>query len=166
MITLKHIKNERIDCFVHLDGRVYTYHSTWKKFILHKTYLDADGYIRLSIQGKNIGLHQILAMAFIDNPNNFPTVDHIDRNKTNNALDNLRWASIKIQNQNKEHHKLDPDIKRANAINRGKIYRKSKREKGLCYLKRNGKWNWYDKAERHWTRGNSYISPVNGRNYV
>jgi len=160
MITLRHIKNDRMDCFVHSDGRVYTYHSVWRKFVLHKAYVDSDGYVRLSIQGKNIGLHQILAMAFIDNPNNLPTVDHIDRNRSNNALSNLRWASIKLQNQNKEHHKLDPSIKKANDLNRGKALRASKREQGLCYLKRNGKWGWYDKAERCLTRGNRYISPV------
>ena len=64
-----------------------------------------DGYfiVVLSKNGKTktkrIG--RLVAETFIDNPNNFTTVDHIDRNRTNNIYTNLRWANYSMQNKNK-----------------------------------------------------------------
>lgn len=47
-------------------------------------------------------------MTFLPNPNNLPCVDHIDTNKKNNCVENLRWASYKENSNNPltiEHHK-------------------------------------------------------------
>ena len=43
----------------------------------------------------SIGVHRLVAMAFIDNPKNKPVVDHIDTNPSNNHVDNLRWVTVK-----------------------------------------------------------------------
>lgn len=43
-------------------------------------------------------IHRLLAEAFIPNPENKPTVDHIDGNRQNNSLSNLRWATYSEQN--------------------------------------------------------------------
>ena len=45
-------------------------------------------------------LHRLLAEAFIPNPENKPTVDHIDRNTLNNKISNLRWATHLEQHYN------------------------------------------------------------------
>ena len=45
-------------------------------------------------------LHRLLGIQFIPNPENKPTIDHIDRNKLNNDLTNLRWATHIEQHAN------------------------------------------------------------------
>ena len=57
--------------------------------------------------------HRLIAQQFIPNPNNLPDVDHIDRDKTNNSLSNLRWVSRSdnLRNRNMKspgkYHYLD-----------------------------------------------------------
>lgn len=46
-------------------------------------------------------LHRVVALAFLPNPANLRTVDHIDRNRLNNAVSNLKWASHSENNCNK-----------------------------------------------------------------
>lgn len=43
-------------------------------------------------------IHRLVAVAFIDNPENKKTVDHIDGNRQNNNVSNLRWASFSENN--------------------------------------------------------------------
>ena len=38
-------------------------------------------------------IHRAVALAYIPNPNNYDTVNHIDENKTNNHVSNLEWMS-------------------------------------------------------------------------
>ena len=60
-------------------------------------YLGSDGYIHVSRKenGETIRerLHRIIAICFIENPEGYRYINHIDSNKTNNHPSNLEWCS-------------------------------------------------------------------------
>jgi hypothetical protein len=49
-------------------------------------------------------IHKLVAEAFIPNPLNKKSVDHIDNNRFNNVVDNLRWATQSENGMNKSMH--------------------------------------------------------------
>lgn len=74
-----------------------------------KIYINKVGYCRVSIHGKGMGLHRIVALTFLDNPENKPTVNHKNAIKSDNRLDNLEWATYKEQSQHVSENRLHPD---------------------------------------------------------
>lgn len=42
---------------------------------------------------KNFRIHRLVANAFIENPNNYPQINHKDEDKTNNKASNLEWCN-------------------------------------------------------------------------
>lgn len=60
---------------------------------------DRYGYmiITLWVDGKQLTrkVHRLVAIAFIDNPNSFETVNHLNGVKNDNRVENLAWASIR-----------------------------------------------------------------------
>lgn len=53
----------------------------------------AKDYLGYKVKDRWWGVHQLLAKTFIPNPDNLETVNHKDKNKLNNSLDNLEWMS-------------------------------------------------------------------------
>lgn len=60
---------------------------------------EKNGYQRVRIENKQLGkavrtsIHQLVAEAFIPNPEGKPQVNHIDMNKQNNNVSNLEWVT-------------------------------------------------------------------------
>lgn len=82
--------------------------------------ISSHGYYQVNIGNKSRRTHRLLAEAFIPNPLNLETVNHIDGDKLNNSLENLEWMSrsenvkhsrevlmfkpIPYSKSNKQHH--------------------------------------------------------------
>lgn len=49
--------------------------------------------LRNEYGAKNEYIHRLVAKTFIPNPHNLPQVDHIDGDKSNNHVSNLKWVT-------------------------------------------------------------------------
>ena len=69
-----------------------------------KPFIDKDGYLGIALSKnakvKKFKVHRLVAKAFIPNPENKETVNHIDGCKMNNSISNLEWNS---QSENNYH---------------------------------------------------------------
>jgi len=88
---------------IYEDGRVW---SKWGKGrFLKPTPVNKKGYLGVCLckDGKSITItiHRLIALHYIPNPENKPEVDHIDRDKQNNNIENLRWATRSENQRNK-----------------------------------------------------------------
>ena len=58
-----------------------------------------QGYYEVALSKDNkkrfLKVHRLIAITFIPNLNNLPSINHKDENKLNNRVDNLEWCSIK-----------------------------------------------------------------------
>lgn len=85
----------------------YVYEKTGKKqfrkgkIIIPR--LNKNGYMQLALnkdgKRKMVYIHIITAKTFLNNPNNYETVNHIDGNKNNNKSNNLEWCSFSDNNK-------------------------------------------------------------------
>lgn len=61
-----------------------------------------DGYLKINLRinkkSKTLYVHRIVAEHFIDNPDNYPCVNHKNEIKTDNNVDNLEWCDTNYNN--------------------------------------------------------------------
>jgi hypothetical protein len=92
-----------------------------------KQYMQNSGYklVMLRTDGKSVNclVHRLVALNFITNPENKSCVDHINNDKLNNNLTNLRWCS-----------------KTENAINTGLKINNTSGVKGVYFNKEKKRW--------------------------
>ena len=85
------------------DGRVY---SKYLKGRFLKPRLNSHGYVQVALYNDNkrkgMLVSRLVALHYIDNPENKLEVDHIDRNRLNNNIENLRWVTHSDNNRNKD----------------------------------------------------------------
>lgn len=87
------ILSEYTNYIITNDGRVYN--SKRNKYLSFSR--NESGYMFVGLSdGKkrtSFSAHRLVAMLFLDNPNNYPEVNHKDGDKSNNTIDNLEWVS-------------------------------------------------------------------------
>lgn len=92
------------NCFINKQGKIKKVYKSIEK--IYTGFIDKrTGYLQVSM-GKTLGkknIHRLLGETFLPNPNNLKDIDHKDRNKLNNSLDNLRWFSRTDNNLNRSH---------------------------------------------------------------
>lgn len=84
-------------------GKVWSYRS--KKFIksrLRGNYFIVD--LHKDNKRETCSLHRLVAETYVENPNNYPQVLHIDENASHNWINNLKWG-IQKENNNAILHK-------------------------------------------------------------
>ena len=78
-------------------GRVRSRKFGGERILRINTNYSKKGYrgIMLSKEGKvkMLQISRLLAQSFIPNPEGLPEVDHIDKDRTNDKLENLRWCT-------------------------------------------------------------------------
>jgi hypothetical protein len=133
---------------IYPDGRVW---SKKTKLFLKASDNSSGGYLQVGLSKdgnqKSHKIHRLVAEHYIPNPDNKPCVDHIYRDKTDNRVENLRWATISENGQNRGvqknnkvgiknicYDKINDTYKYEKKIN-NKIHKKTFKtlKEALCY---------------------------------
>jgi len=98
--------------------------------------IDKDGYYQVYLSnngnGKTIKIHKLVANAFIKNPENKKCVDHINNNKIDNHIHNLRFCTNSENQMNKKKQSN-------NSSGFTGVYFKKDKQKWCSHIKINGK---------------------------
>ena len=119
MILIKNFPNYYVD----EEGNIYSdktgilkplkpYFDTKKRYLICALRKDGKCYRK--------SVHRLVAEAFIDNPNNYDVVNHIDNDTTNNNVNNLEWCT---QKHNIQHMYKNTDSTPVRNFKKAKLYK-------------------------------------------
>ncbi len=114
------------DYLIYREGRVQNKKS--KRFL--KEGIHKDGYKMVGLRKDNkqkfFSIHRLVGIHYIPNLENKPTIDHINRDPSDNRVENLRWATRLEQQEN-------TGMKKNNTSgHRGIYYRKDTKKWRYC----------------------------------
>ena len=89
-------RHPTVGILVGVDGRVYSLDGNER---CQQDY----GYMRVMVKKKTYAVHRLVAETFIPNPDNKPVVDHINKDRRDNRVENLRWVTSQENAQTISH---------------------------------------------------------------
>ena len=111
---------------------------------------NASGYLQVNVPKRNITtlVHRLVAEAFIDNPQGYTEIDHVNRDKTDNSVTNLRWVTHSENMRNSTMQKVRSSWKNivAEDLVTGEIYEFSRSRDIIPFS-----------LQHHWGRGWSTV---------
>jgi hypothetical protein len=94
---------------------------------IHKNFVNSNGYLIIDLyknnKRKKFRIHRLVGIHFLPNWNNCKEIDHLNRDRLDNRVINLRWATRSENLRNKK--------KKAGC---------SSKYKGVSFQKRENKW--------------------------
>jgi len=121
------------------DGEVISYQNPLKdlimKFCINNKYM-ALKLVRDDGKQKTMKVHRLVALTYLDNPNNYPEINHKDGNRYNNHYSNLEWCT---QEQNNNHAKTNNLYNKKGIILKGSQLWNSKLDENMVKDIRNRK---------------------------
>lgn len=119
----------------------------WKQRILkqkiHKRPRSTNFSLRVCLwkngKSKSFLVSRLVAMSFLENPNNLPQINHIDGNSMNNNINNLEWCTAKENVNHAFENGLINSCKKIMLINKttNEVFEFNSRAKASKFMKKN-----------------------------
>ena len=111
---------------------------------------NAAGYLQVNVPVRNVTtlVHRLVAETFLSNPNGYTEIDHVNRNKLDNSVTNLRWCTHSENMRNSTMQKVRSSWKNivAEDLVTGEIYEFSRSRDIIPFS-----------LQHHWGRGWSTV---------